>query len=147
MLPYLVLRAGEQVNLWGSMCERPAAAQDVSKDRFSLAVIGSVILILLKPSVTFFSPTSVGAIWFNLEREEMQQRWNILSLFSELKVCLIFRKQINKKTKISLHAMMPCSTCCYMMPIPDFISVLVLYESLPWFWFNVCRNCIWNEIQ
>jgi len=44
------------------MCERPAAAQDVSKDRFSLAVIGSVILILLKPSVTFFSPTSVGAI-------------------------------------------------------------------------------------
>lgn len=43
------------------------------------------------------------------------------------------KKQINKMKKISLHAMMPCSACCYLMPIPDFIPVLVPCESLPWF--------------
>lgn len=46
---------------------------------------------------------------------------------------LDIKKQINKMTKISLHAMMPCSACCYLMPIPDFIPVLVPYESLTWF--------------
>lgn len=58
-----MLRARKQVNLLGNMCERSAAAQDVFKDGFSLAVIGSVILILLKPSVMFFfSDFSGGAI-------------------------------------------------------------------------------------
>lgn len=46
--------------------------------------------------------------------------------------CLFdIKKQINEKTKISLHAMMPRSTHYYLMPIPDFIPVLVPYESLP----------------